>query len=161
MYLWKVDDLVEDFKSGNVSQKEELKYMVVSTIFLVILADPYLYIGMTYNSNDSLISIFTLLISIYGLYACYKINSSGDNKDYIARIMCIGLPAFIRLIVIALIPLMLLVGFLDENTTESIFAQEQPFISEDTSAYMVAAMVIYMSIFYLYLAIKIKAVSSL
>ena len=27
MYLWKVDSLVEDLKSGNVTQKEEFKYI--------------------------------------------------------------------------------------------------------------------------------------
>jgi hypothetical protein len=32
MYLWKVDSLVEDFKSGKVTQKEEFKYALLFTI---------------------------------------------------------------------------------------------------------------------------------
>ena len=49
MYFWKVDELVEDFKSNNVSQEEELKYAIFSTILISVALDPLLCIGISYN----------------------------------------------------------------------------------------------------------------
>jgi hypothetical protein len=52
MYLWKVDKLVEDFKSGKVSQKEEFKYMLLFTVLMIFASDPFLYVGSSYNIYD-------------------------------------------------------------------------------------------------------------
>lgn len=156
MYLWKVDSLVEDFKSGNVSQKEEFKYILLFTIAMAFASDPVLYIGSSYNYYDTIGSIIMLGISIFGVYYCYKINSSGDNKDFIVRVMCIGLPVMIRVLVV-MIPVFVIWGILeaailhpdahDEETFEST-PMQVIFISNFTAAY------------YWYLSMKIKAVSS-
>lgn len=42
MYFWKVDKLVEDFKAGNVNQKEEFKYLLVFFLITTIATDPLL-----------------------------------------------------------------------------------------------------------------------
>jgi len=160
MYFWKVDDLVKDFKSGNVSQKEELKYLVVFTVAMTIFTDPFMYLDISYNFNDTLITTFVLIISVYGLNACYKINALGDDKDYMVRMMCIGLPVLIRTFLFVLFPLLILVGILEENVCESVFSPEQEFISVGTSIYMVIAAIICITSYFFYLATKIRAVST-
>ena len=40
MYLWKVDRLVEDFKSEKVTQKEQFKYFLLMAVVAVFLQDP-------------------------------------------------------------------------------------------------------------------------
>ena len=46
MYLWKVDSLVEDFKSGKVTQKEEFKYMLLFVAIMVLASDSAWYIWL-------------------------------------------------------------------------------------------------------------------
>ena len=157
MYLWKVDSLVDDFRSGNVSQKEEFKYMLLLTVFMCLACDPILYIDYSYNMYDAIVTCSTIIITIFGLYYCFKINSSGDNKDYLVRVVCIGLPVIIRVIVF-FIPIIFIGVFIelffinpelldDENTETTLM--ESVFISLFVVAY------------YWYLSIKIKAVSKI
>ena len=80
MSFWKIDSLVEDFKLGKVSQNEDFKYMLLFTITLILATDSILYIGMSY---DSLNSVLILFISVIGVYYCYKKYSSGDDRNFI------------------------------------------------------------------------------
>ena len=160
MYLWKVDNLVEDFKSGKVSQKEEFKYMLLFTVLIIFSSDPLLYIDSSYNTYDFVSSLLWLASSVWGIYYCYKINSEGDNKDFIIRVMCIGLPVAIRVLVF-LIPIILLIGFVEGFSSVKLTAQDPNAEAYDTTAYQVVTSVIYVVSYYMYLAKKIRAVSSL
>jgi len=156
LYLWKVDSLVEDFKSGNVSQKEEFKYMLLFTIAMVFVTDPALYIGSSYNYYDTLETIITLVISIFGVYYCYKINSSGDNKDFIVRLMCIGLPVMIRLFAV-MIPVLIVGDVLEVVVLYPESLDEETFESTPMQVVLIS---IFIAAYYWYLSTKIKAVSS-
>jgi hypothetical protein len=98
MYLWKIDSLVNDFKEGKVTQKEELNYILLYVITSLLFTDKFLYI---YDIYDAIDSIAMLIITIIGTYYCYIVNSKGDNKDFMVRYMIIGLPAGIRIYLIA------------------------------------------------------------
>lgn len=156
MYLWKVDSLVEDFKSGNVNQKEEFKYMLLFTITMALVSDPALYIGSSYNYYDTISSVIMLGISILGVYYCYKINSCGDNKDFIVRVMCIGLPVMIRVLVV-MIPVFIVVGILEAALLNPESLNEETFESNPIQVVLIS---IFIAAYYWYLSIKIKAVSS-
>lgn len=159
MYFWKVDQLVEDFKSGNVSQKEEFKYMLLFTVLMVFATDPFLYIGSSYNFYDSINSISLLITSAWGIYYCYTTNSAGDNKDFIVRVMCIGLPIVIRLVVF-FIPIFVLEVSFDEAFSDNPIEKESRVEVYETSIYTVVTTVIFIVLYYVYLAKKIRAVSS-
>jgi len=153
MYIWKVNKLTEDLKLGRVTSKEEFKYLLANTVAVVIITDPYLYIGTSYNNNDIINTISMLLISIIGLLYCYKVNTSGDNNDYIRRFICISIPIAIRILVFY-IPIFILYSVLiyiySANTNTSNF---------ETDVYSVIITNTYLIAFYVYLSIKIKAVS--
>jgi hypothetical protein len=156
VYLWKVDSLVEDFRAGKVTQREQFKYVMLSTIAIMIVSDPILYAGTVYNSYDTVGSLIMLIISVIGTYACYKINAGGDNQDFIQRLLCIGLPVGVRVIV-AFIPI-LLVSFI----VEGLFF-DPGFVDEETFAstpMQVATMSALISAYYWYLSTKIRMVSS-
>lgn len=156
MYLWKVDSLVEDFKSGSVSQKEEFKYILLFTVLLVFASDPVLHIGYSYNYYATIESIITLGISIFGVYYCYKINSSGDNKDFIVRVMCIGLPVMIRMLAV-MIPVLFVGGILEAAILYPEYFAEGALKS---TPLQVAFTSVFIAAYYWYLSTKLKAVSS-
>jgi hypothetical protein len=156
MYLWKVNSLVEDFKSERVSQKEEFKYMLLFTIAMALASDPALYIGSSYNYYDTIGSIMMLVISMFGVYYCYRINSSGDDKDFIVRVMCIGLPVMIRVLVL-MIPVVIVGSILEAEFLYPDSLDEETF---ESTPLQVAFMSIFIAVYYWYLSKKIKAVSS-
>jgi len=156
MYLWKVNSLVEDFKSGNVSQKEEFKYMLLYTITMVLGTDPALYIGSSYNYYDTLTSVLMLGISIFGIFYCYKLNSSGDNKDFIVRLMCLGLPVTIRVLTL-MVPIFIIAGILEAVVLSPETLTEESF---ENTPIQVTIISLFTASYFWYLSIKIKAVSS-
>lgn len=130
--------------------------MLLFTMAMALASDPALYIGSSYNYYDTIGSILMLVISIFGVYYCYKINSSGDNKDFIVRVMCIGLPVMIRVLVV-MIPVFIVGGAL-----ESVFLYPESLDEEtfESTPMQVVSMSIFIAAYYWYLSTKIKAVSS-
>lgn len=159
MYLWKVDSLVEDFKAGKVSQKEEFKYMLFYFIAMALAIEPYFYIGYSYNYYDTLGSIVNLVISISGVYYCYTINSKGDNKDFIVRMMCIGTPVLIRVLVamiLVLIPLTFVLLFLESEILPAEYIDSE---FTETTLLEVVVVSFFSVVYFWYLSNKLKAVS--
>lgn len=156
MYLWKVDRLVGDFKAGEVSQAEEFKYMLLFTVVMMLGSDPVLNIGTSYNYYDTIGSVLMLGISVFGTYSCYKINRNGDNRDFIVRVMCLGLPVLIRVIVI-FIPIFVVSGILEAVLIESALEETETYKS---TPIQVAVLSVFVAIYYWYLSIKIRAVST-
>ena len=156
MYLWNVDELVNDFRSGRVTQIEEFKYMLLFTIAMTLGSDPFLYDGAFYNKYDFINTVFITCISIIGLFYCYKININGDNKEFIVRVMCIGLPVLIRL-VIFFIPVFVILAFIEEMFIDSPIEVESD--AYQTTLMEVIAVNIFIAANYYYLSIKLYAVS--
>ena len=162
MYLWKVDSLVEDFKTEKVTQWEEFKYMLLYSVFTVNIFQSLYCIGVEEHYYDYISSALTLVVTIWGVYYCYKINKEGDNKDLFVRVMCIGLPVGIRISVF-LMPILMFIRF---QFLEAAFvapvdnvATNEPKVYESTLFGAVFS-VLFVITYYLYLSKKIRAVSS-
>jgi len=159
MYLWKVDLLVEDFKNNKVNQIEQFKYMMLFSIVMILVTDPSVYISASYNLFDFINTLFASLLTVWGVYYCYKINAKGDNTDFIVRVMCLGLPVGIRVAVIFFSISFLtaiIEGFVGIDilfdTTES-----GEYITNPTD---VALSSFFLITYYLYLSRKLQNVSS-
>jgi hypothetical protein len=109
MYLWKIDKLVDEFSNENVTQYEQFKYMLVYSLLTVLALDTYLTSDTSYTTNDFIVTTCMFLITIWGVRLCYKANQQNDAKDFIARLICLGLPVIVRISVI-LLPAYVVVG---------------------------------------------------
>lgn len=156
MYLWNIDALVQDFKAGNVTQKEQFKYMLLCTIAMTLASDPLLHIGSSYNHYDMISTVLVLGLSIVGIFWCYKINTAGDNKDFITRVTCIGLPAIVRVMVI-LMPIFIAL-FAFELLILHPETIDEP--NSETTPLEIGCVAAAVAIYYWYLSQKIKAVSN-
>ena len=123
--------------------------------------DPYFYDGSTYNSYDLLNSVLSILITVIGTYYCFKINSSGDNKDFIVRMILLGLPVGARVVVI-FIPLMLVA-----MTIEALFiispdmdVEKLDNFGDETTLFFVIYLALFLIGYFWYLAKKMKEVST-
>ncbi|RLA75284.1 MAG: hypothetical protein DRG11_01915 [Epsilonproteobacteria bacterium] len=156
MYLWKIDKLVDDFRQKKVSQKEQFKYLLLFTIFTLLCSDPFLYVGLPYNNYDTLQSILILAMSVFGVYYCYKINSQGDNKEFMIRFICLGLPAVIRILA------MFLPFFVGAIIIEDLFLLSPEALvsgATETTLIQVATISLFVFVYYWYLSKKITIVS--
>ena len=156
MYFWKIDKLVDDFKTAKVSQKEEFKYMLVFTVLMTLITDPVFSETTPYNLYSAINTIALILVSIWGVYYCYKVNRAGDNKDFIVRVICLGLPVTVRvltfvlpIIFVGVIIYGVIFGF--ENMSGDV---------NETTIFSLVAGVVVSVLGYVYLATKIRAVSA-
>ena len=114
MYIWKIEALVEDFKANRVTQREKMKYCLLSSVIaLVVLHLPYEAHSPTLHTIEFLISV---AITIGGILLCFKANQSGDDEEFIDRVICLGLPITIRLVVL-FIPFFTLVSIVTTEIT--------------------------------------------
>ena len=113
MYPWRVNSLVEDFRADKVSEKEKLKYMILFGIVIAITSSPIAWIDSKYSIMDTINLIVSIVTTTFGTYYCYSKNKAGDNKDFITRFMCLGLPIGIRILVFA-VPVGFLLGIMEE-----------------------------------------------
>ena len=108
MYFWKTNKLVEDFNNGNVSQKDTMKYLLVISLFslfLSFLSDCFPAEELSNKESTYLYVeyLFIVLITIVGIYFCYKKNEKIDSSNFIERFVCFSLSAGIKSAIFTLI----------------------------------------------------------
>lgn len=113
VYFWKVDRLAQDLIEGKVTQKEEFKYYLFFSILILLVSDPLLCSTTNYTIYDSIMLLGNILITIIGTYITFKINSEGDNKEFITRSVVLGLPVLVRTIILCTLPLSLVAVAID------------------------------------------------
>lgn len=97
MYFWNVKALAQDLREHKVSEYDKMRYFLVMTIALVLSS----YLSVEQFSKLLLLELLlSLIISCVGVIACYRANKAGDNKQFIERFTCLGLPISVRFVVL-------------------------------------------------------------
>ena len=87
---------------------------------------------MVSTANDTVLNLYSYLydfivvvLSIFFMVICFKINQSGDNQNFIARYFCLSFPIIIQSCLLFIIPFIFLVFlltvFLDMETCYANF----------------------------------------
>ena len=105
MHLWSVRQLARDFRAGIVPMRSQLPYLILFSLIIWAVSEPYIAIAedpRNLNERDAMIAIITLLTSVLGPLACYRasVNHRASN-EFIARFICLGVPVYVQLAVIA------------------------------------------------------------
>lgn len=96
MYWWNVSQLAEDFREGRVEEKERFKYYVATIILWTLGRLPFLNSGSTFKVEHLIAAILAVAGTIIGIILCYRANKSGDNTDFIGRMLCLSWPIGIK-----------------------------------------------------------------
>ena len=95
--------MAEDIKDNKISEKSKMYYYLLTISIYNIIGYQYLseFSGdMTTAIGEMLV---TTLVLIFGTFITFKTNNSRGGSDYIARVIMLGLPISIKLIVFTLI----------------------------------------------------------
>ena len=102
MILWNTKELSNQLRSGAVTEKEKMKYFLITTLMTT-----FVVAGMT-KEPDLLLPLhygfmgLNLLITATGVWWAFHVNSMGDGKHFLDRIVCISLPIVLRVIALSL-----------------------------------------------------------
>ena len=91
-----------------MSESEQFKYLLASTILYSIGMIPFLQ----NNMMDVYSAIVSGIITILGTYYVYKANGGSEGKDFLQRFISIGLVVAVRWFVLVMIPLTIVFFFL-------------------------------------------------
>lgn len=138
MYIWKIDKLTEELKTG-IGDKEDFKYLFV-----------YSLLGMSLLFNtfggtvvDYIVTFITIIGSLAMLVYLYSVNGWENGKNYLSRYISTSVVVFFRSIVIVFIPLFITMAI-------SAGVVWTYFDIKDGTLFIIPATVIYMAwVFYL------------
>lgn len=122
MYFWKVEQLIEDLKEDKVNSNEQFRYILLLFLLAVIASDPLLVQDVVLHDLSVYESIGMIVLTVWGINHTYKVNVSGDDKDFMVRFICLGLPVAIRLfaVVVPLVIVIIISGIYLEVSTALI-----------------------------------------
>lgn len=125
MYLWNTRQLAKELKQSSVNERSQFEYFFL----IVVLYGLAWFIEDLFTGGGSVndqaidnfwgdylmvISIFFSLIFILPVYLCYRLNRSGDNRDFIVRYICLYVPIGFRAMALGFvllpIPMLLLLA---------------------------------------------------
>jgi hypothetical protein len=101
MYRWNVSKLAEDLREGRVEEKERFKYYFAYFVLGAVLERLATYFPETFNMVTLISNAALVIILTTGTILCYWANRSGDNTDFIGRMICLAWPINVRLLALA------------------------------------------------------------
>lgn len=105
MYFWNVNALVQELKTGTLTEYEKMKYFLAMTLLQLfsLMNGPAFVQFMPLTNSEVLVQLlcFGVIVgvTVWGIYHCFIINKHGDNKNFIERIICLGFPIGVRIMV--------------------------------------------------------------
>ena len=96
---------------NKISEHDAVKYFILGLILSgssislpVEIIDQDLYSSFAGFISPFITFIIAAIINIFGVWHLYRVNNSGDGKDFFKRIICLSLPVSIYLFLIFLVP---------------------------------------------------------
>ncbi|MEX0940289.1 MAG: hypothetical protein WDZ41_02940 [Candidatus Babeliales bacterium] len=104
MYYLNMYKLAHDLKNNVVTEWEKFKYLVGGILlfnwFWQLCKPPIakdVYQIIFFGKAIVVFNILAIVLFLYGIYNCWKINQKGNGKNFIERFVCLNFPAFIRM----------------------------------------------------------------
>ncbi len=113
MYFWNVNELAQRLKENTLSGYEEMQQYIAFMLFSTLGTQiqrffPNNSLFQTYpqyftTSVKLCLIIISSAILIGEIIYCHTINKTGDNKDFVKRMICLAFPISMRLLLFGLL----------------------------------------------------------
>jgi hypothetical protein len=95
MHLWNPRPVAEALRADRLSEADKFRYTVAAIVMRGLIGS-----GAVLTAHASLGSLVTavgaLVVSVIGVRACYVRNRTGDNRGFVDRYMCLGVPVLVQ-----------------------------------------------------------------
>ena len=99
MILFSETKLAEDLRIGAVTEKEQVFYLLLVNLFIAVWttnAVSHLFYDPGINIFDHLSDVVDLIATASMIIFSNLVNSRGNNRDFIARYVCLSVPIGIK-----------------------------------------------------------------
>lgn len=120
MYWWNVRQLANDFKEERVSERERFKYVLGTWLAFSAVG---FFPGRELGTSELVAGVIGVLVTIVGTTLCYRANARGENRDFVARFLCLAWPLgwqMVAVVVAGLIPLMIILWVVSGPPAETM-----------------------------------------
>ena len=100
MYWSNTHKLAEDLQEGRVDEKEQFKYYFATFATLSIVVPIFFYTVGALRIDDLICLVVSAIIGSLGIILCYRVNRSGDNIDFVPRMICLTWTGICRFVII-------------------------------------------------------------
>lgn len=101
LQFWKTDLLAQRLKRNEVPEKEKLIYFLATAVVFTLLG------SFSSENFGFTLALLDMALVTWGYLWVFSINSGGDNKYFLDRVVSLGWPLSIKVILI-LLPLVVL-----------------------------------------------------
>jgi hypothetical protein len=103
--------LAHRLKEDAVSEREQFYYLMILLVVTILPSSSWLIgqLGITVNNWDLASDIALFVFTIAGSIWTFNTNASGDNKNFVTRYICLGLPISIQAIVLGTLLVVIIV----------------------------------------------------
>ena len=155
VYIWKTKSLISELREDKVSEIEKLKYVIFMGVVYAVFSDPLVVFSVEYSYIAVINLVSVVLITVLGTIYAFKKNSSGDNKHFVTRYICLGVPIGVKIFLLALI-LGILVAIIDTELLGQGFEYSEEVIPQPTSFTQVVVTALVLVLYYFYLGKAIR-----
>jgi len=93
--------VADDLKYHTVPEGEQFRYFLATTMLSVLYASASSFASSPVLSEATVIyTVFNIGVIFLGMTAAFRVNASGDNKHFLIRYVCLGLPVLVRTILL-------------------------------------------------------------
>ena len=93
MYWWNASKLEVDLREGRVDEKERFRYFLATFVAWSVVVHLSIYSGIPFSIDSLIWAAVNVTVTVISIALCYRVNKSGDNIDFIGRMICLGWPA--------------------------------------------------------------------
>jgi hypothetical protein len=98
MYLWNTKALATELRNGTLTERERMKYYLLFMALLAVVTELPLYSPEPVTPALIATSVLSIVGTVIGIYVTYHANRSGDDRDFIARSVCLIFPVGVRVV---------------------------------------------------------------
>lgn len=107
MYFMNINALVHRLKTNTLSNYQQAQYylaLMLFTAYALVMQKPVSAVPASTNILQVMLPMWIdMIVMLAGTLYCYNINKSGDDKDFLTRMLCLALTCKIRLTIIGFI----------------------------------------------------------
>lgn len=103
MYLWNTKALATKLRDGTLTERERLKYYLLFMMQVAVVAELPYYSPEPVTPTLIAVSALSIVGQAIGIYVTYRANRSGDDRDFIARSVCLFFPVGLRVLAASMV----------------------------------------------------------